>query len=126
MVVVLLLVVLTFVWDSVKPKTGKLFFIYFQYQEVVGCVRMLNYWFSSNYDICTDNYNYSRFKLKDKCRSEKWEVYLYGDMTIKVERAQVQFLVSGDMPVVVTTGHGVQTCRKLWFSTVAVFGSSWI
>ena len=26
----------------------------------------------------------SRFKLKDKCRSEKWEVYLYGDMTIKV------------------------------------------
>ena len=26
----------------------------------------------------------SWFKLKDKCRSEKWEVYLYGDMTIKV------------------------------------------
>ena len=26
----------------------------------------------------------SRFKLKDKCRSEKWEVFLYGDMTIKV------------------------------------------
>ena len=26
----------------------------------------------------------SRFTLKDKCRSEKWEVYLYGDMTIKV------------------------------------------
>ena len=26
----------------------------------------------------------SRFKLKDKCRSEKWEVYLYGDMTILV------------------------------------------
>ena len=39
-------------------------------------------------------------------------MYLYGDMTIKVERAQVQFLFSGDMPVVV--------------STVAVFGSSWI
>ena len=49
----------------------------------------------------------TRFKLKDKCRSEKWELYLYGDMTIKVERAQVQFLDSGDMPVVVTTGHGV-------------------
>ena len=47
-------------------------------------------------------------------------MYLYGDKTIKVERAQVQFLDSGDMPVVVTTGHGVQTCRKLWFSTVAV------
>ena len=26
----------------------------------------------------------SRFKLEDMCRSEKWEVYLYGDMTIKV------------------------------------------
>ena len=114
------------VWDSVKPMTGKFFFNYFQYQEVVGCVCMLNYWFSSNDDICPDNYNYSRFKLKDKCRSEKWEVYLYGDKTIKVELAQVQFLDSGDMPVVVMTGHGVQTCRKLWFSIVAVLSSSWI
>ena len=100
------------VWDSVKPMTGT-FFNYFQYQEFVGCVCMLNYWFSSNDDICPDNYNNSRFKLKDKCRSEKWDVYLCGDMTIKVERAHVQFLVSGDMPVVVTTGHGVQTCSKL-------------
>ena len=40
-------------------------------------------------------------------------MYLCGDMTIKVVLAQVQFLDSGDMPVVVTTGHGVQTCRKL-------------
>ena len=72
------------VWDSVKPMTGKYFFNYFQYQEFVGCVCMLNYWFSSNDDICPDNYSYSRFTLKDKCRSEKWEVYLYGDMTIKV------------------------------------------
>ena len=66
----------------------------------------------------------SRFKLKGNGRSEKWEVYLYGDMTIKVERVQVQLLVSGYMPIVVTTGHGVQTCRKLWSPTVAVFGSS--
>ena len=72
------------VWDSVKLMTGNSFFNYFQYQEFVGCVCMLNYWFSSNDDICPDNYNYSRFTLKDKCRSEKWEVYLYGDMTIKV------------------------------------------
>ena len=64
------------VWDSVKPMTGNFFFYYFQYQEFVGCV--------CNDDICPDNYNYSRFTLKDKCRSEKWEVYLYGDMTIKV------------------------------------------
>ena len=62
--------------------TGKYFVHYFQYQEDVGCVGLLNGWFSSNDDISPDNYNYSRFKLKDKCRSEKWEVYLYGDMTI--------------------------------------------
>ena len=100
------------VWDSVKL-TGNTFFYYFQYQEFVGCVCMLNYWFSRKDDICPDNYNFSRFTLKDKCRSEKLEVYLYADMSILVVRAQVQFLDSGDMPVVVTTGHGVQTCRKL-------------
>ena len=60
---------------------------------------MLNGWFSSNDDICADNYIFSRFKLKGKCRSENWEVYLYGDMTIKVERAQVQFLVSVTCPL---------------------------
>ena len=31
---------------------------------------------------CPDNCNYSWFTLKDKCRSENWEVYLYGDMII--------------------------------------------
>ena len=40
---------------------------------------MLNYCFSNNDEVCADNYNYSRFKLTDKCRSEKWEMYLYGD-----------------------------------------------
>ena len=39
--------------------TGNYFFNYFQYQEFVGCVCMLNYWFSSNDVICPDNYNYS-------------------------------------------------------------------
>ena len=71
------------VWDSVKPMTGK-FFNYFPVPRVCWMCCMLNYWFSSIDDICPDNYNSSRFKLKDKCRSEKWEVYLYGDMTIKV------------------------------------------
>ena len=42
------------VWDSVKPMTGNFFFYYFQYQEFVGCVCMLNYWFSSNDDICPE------------------------------------------------------------------------
>ena len=85
--------------DSVKPMIGKFFFNYFQYQEVVGCICTLNYWFSSHDEICPDNYNYSRFKLKDKCRSEKWELNLYGDKTIQVVRAQVQFLDSGAFPL---------------------------
>ena len=63
------------VWDSVKPVTGNSSY-YFQYQGFVGCICMLNFWFSSFVDFCADNYNYSRFKLKDKCRSAKWEVYL--------------------------------------------------
>ena len=40
------------VWDSVKPVTGNYFFNYFQYQEFVGCICMLNYWFSSYDEIC--------------------------------------------------------------------------
>ena len=49
---------------------------------------MLNFWFSNIDEFCPDNYNYSRFMLKDKCRSEKWELYLYGDMTIKVKESR--------------------------------------
>ena len=70
------------IWDSVRPMAGKYTTYYFQYQECVGYVCMLNYWFSSNDVLCADNCNYSWFTLKDKCRSEKWEVYLYGDMII--------------------------------------------
>ena len=53
---------------------------------------MLNFWFSSNDEICPDNYNFSRFKLEDKCRSEKWDLYLYGVMTIMVDRDSVEVL----------------------------------
>ena len=50
----------------------------------------------SCYDVlCADNYNYSWFKLTDKCRNEKWELYLYGDMTIKVDRDIVDVLPRG-------------------------------
>ena len=79
----------------------KFFFNYFQYQEVVGCICMLNYWFSSYDEICPENYNYSRFKLKDKCRSEKWELYLYGVMIIKVVLHRCSSL-------------SVVTCLLLW------------
>ena len=68
--------------------TGKYFVYYFQYQRMLGVLFLLNGWFSSNDDICPDNCNYSRFMLKDKCRSEKWVLYLYGDMTIQVMVSQ--------------------------------------
>ena len=42
-------------WNSVKPMTGNSSSC-FQFQEDVGCVGMLNYWFSSYDDICPDNY----------------------------------------------------------------------
>ena len=41
-------------------------------------------WFSSIDDICADNHNSFQFKLKGKCRSEKWELFLSGVMTIMV------------------------------------------
>ena len=69
--------------DSVMPMKGNTPSIPFSTLDV-ECVCMLNDWISCDDDFCPDNYNFSRFKLKDKCRSEKWEVYLYGDMTIKV------------------------------------------
>ena len=83
------------IWDSVKPMAGKYLIYYFQYHQFVGCICMLNYWFSSFDEICPDNYNYSRFKLKDKCRSAKWELFLYGVMTIKVDRGRVEVLPRG-------------------------------
>ena len=95
-------------WDCVLPIKGKFTFNYVQYLDGVECVCMLNDWISCDDDICAVNYNYSRFKLKDKCRSEKWEVFLYGYMTFQVVRAHVQFYA-----VVVTSWHGVRTCRKL-------------
>ena len=51
-------------WYSVRPRTGKYFVNYFQYQEFVECFCMLNYWFSSNDEICADNYIYFRFMLQ--------------------------------------------------------------
>ena len=45
-------------WDSVKPMTGMYTINYFQYQEDVGCVCMLNGWISSDNEICAVNYNY--------------------------------------------------------------------
>ena len=59
---------------------------------------MLNGWISSNDETCADNYNYFRFKLKGKWRSEMWEVYLYGGKTIKVDRDCAEVLPRGVPP----------------------------
>ena len=83
------------IWDSVRPMTGKYITYSFQYQGFVACICMLNFWFSSNVEICADNYIYFRFTLQacvavssgrcictvfpvqldGQCRSEKWEVF---------------------------------------------------
>ena len=52
---------------------------------------MLNGWFSKNDTICADNYFFPAH-VEGKCRSEKWELYLYGDMFIKVDRDIVEVL----------------------------------
>ena len=56
--------------DSVKPMKGKYTINCFQYQEDVEYVCVLNDRISSNDEICADNYNYFRFKLKGNGRSE--------------------------------------------------------
>ena len=114
------------VWDIVKPVTGKFFFYYFQYQEVVGCICMLNFWFSSFDEFCADSYIFSRFKLKDKCRSEKWELYLYGDMTIKVDRDSVEVLPRGVPPPRFFTqlGNGSHTIYELCLPSERGMGMS--
>ena len=55
-----------------------------QYHEDVGCVCMLYGWISCCDGLAPTITTSSRFYLKGKCRSEKCEVYLYGDMTILV------------------------------------------
>ena len=85
--------------DSVVPMKGNTPSITSSTLVDVGCVRMLNFWFSSIDEICPYNYNYSQFMLKDKCRSEKWEVYLFGQVV--------------DMPAVVNDRCPmVQTVQK--------------
>ena len=104
----------TSIWDSVRPITGKYFVYYFQYQEVVECICLLNVWFSSNDEICADNYMYSRFKLQDKCRSEKWEVFLFGDKSIKVDCVCVEVLPKGVPPLRFFTQLG-NGSHHFWF-----------
>ena len=82
-----------------EANDGKYTINYFQYLEDVGCVCMLNDWTSSNDEVCADSYNYFWFKLKGKGHSEMWEVYLYGDKTIKVDRDSAEMLSRGVLPL---------------------------
>ena len=83
------------VWDGVRPLTGK-YTQLFPVPRGRGCVCMLNVWFSSHDEVCAVNYIYFRFKLQG--RSEKWELYLYGDLTIKVDHDSVEVLPRGVPP----------------------------
>ena len=114
------------VWDRVQPMTGKFAFNSFQYQEFVRCICMLNYWFSSNDEFYADNYNYSRFKLEDMCRCENWELYLYGVMTIKVDRDSVEVLPWGVPPPWFFTqlGNGSHTIHVLCLPSERGMGMS--
>ena len=56
---------------------------------------MLNGWFSSNDEICADNYIFSPVQVEGTCVAVKWELYLYGDMSIKVDRDSVEVLPRG-------------------------------
>ena len=85
------------VWDRVMPMTG-IFLQLFPVPGVVGCVCMLNHWFSSNDEICADNYFFP-VQVDGKCRSVKWELYLYGDLSIKVDRVSVEVLPRGVPPL---------------------------
>ena len=44
------------------------------------------------------NFNYFQSKLKGKGRSEKWQIYLYGDQTIKVKRDGAEVLLRSTPP----------------------------
>ena len=83
---------------------------------------MLNFGFSSNDDICSDNCIYSRFKLKDKCRSEKWKLCLYGVKTIQVVRAQMQFFDSVHARCCVDGACGLDVQKTAEVSAAAVHG----
>ena len=70
---------------------------------------MLNFWFSSNVVFCADSYIFSRLKLKDKCRSEKWEVYLFGHVV------DMPAVVNDRCPMVQTVQKTVEIYAQLQY-----------
>ena len=105
-------------------------FDYFQYQRDVGCVCMLNHWFSSIDEVCADNYFFP-VQVDGKCRNEKWELYLYGDLSFKVDRVSVEVLPRGVPPLWFFTllGNGSHYLRvvptfRAWPGDEHAFGSS--
>ena len=76
-----------------KADEGKYTINYIQFQGVC----MLYDWLCSNDEFCADNYNF-QFKLKGKGRSVKWEMFLYGGMSINVDRDRAEVLPKGVLP----------------------------
>ena len=63
------------------PTIGRYTNYYFQYQGDVEYVCMLNDWIASSTKFAL---TIITLPSSGSCRSEKWEVYLYVDMTIQV------------------------------------------
>ena len=86
---------------------------------------MLSGWFSNNDTICADNYFFP-VQVEGKCRSEKWELYLYGDKTIKVDRVSVEVLPRGVPPPRFFTqlGNGSHTIYGLCLPSERGMGMS--
>ena len=92
-------------------------------RTLVRC--LLNNSISSNDEVQVGNFNYCQSKLKGKGRSEKWQIYLYGDQTIKVKRDGVEVLPRGiPPPSIGGIGFDPSTWQRVTPSTSCGVGMS--
>ena len=84
---------------------------------------MLNYWFSSNDEICPDNYNYSRLRCMTSVAVRSWRCIftVTSPSWWNVHMCSSWSVVT--CPLLCDRARGPDVL-KLWFSTVAVLGSS--
>ena len=85
------------VWDSVKPISGNYAINYFQYQRMWVClhaeflVQQIRHYLRRQLPLLP-------VQVAGMCRSAKWELYLYGDLFIKVDSDSVDVLPRGVPP----------------------------
>jgi len=95
-------------WADAERMTGVFTVNYFKYTDTCFC--MFNDWLSGQTQICADNYNYFRFRLKGgrfwSRVFETWEVYVYGDGTIRVVVNDVERIARGETSGLFNGGTG--------------------